>query len=153
MIDGNLNQIFNAKMTASISFSLYLELMVIHTLTSSWKKPFGICSICSSESKSVGSSGRNCWRVRFAALSRLSKRGRLGERASVSSLRSTSLTTSHARLKTSSSASCLTRHLIFAATIPPTGACSMVVVVPPKVEDVTRSFFLGQTCQKSEETI
>ena len=86
---GHGYSIFNAKMTASISFSLYLELMVIHTLTSSWKKPFGICSICSSESKSVGSSGRNCWRVRLAVLSRLSKRGRLGERASVSSLRST----------------------------------------------------------------
>ena len=92
------------------------------TFTSSRKKPSGIWSSSSSKSKSFGSCGRNCWRVRLAVLCRLSKRGRLGQGASVSSLRSTSLTTSDADLKTSCLASCLTRHFIFAATNPPTGA-------------------------------
>ena len=109
-------------MTGSILLYLYLSLMVTLTLISSRKKSSGICSICRSKSKSVGSCSRNCWWVRLAVLCRLSKRGRLGQGASVSSVRSTSLTTSDAGLKTSCLASCLTRHLIFAATIPTTGA-------------------------------
>lgn len=101
---------------------LYLTGGHMLTLTSSRKKPSGICSICRSKSKSFGSCGRNFWRVRLAVLCRLAMRGRQGQGASVSSLSSTSLTTSDAGLKTSCLASCLTRHLIFAATIPPTGA-------------------------------
>ena len=107
------------------------------TLTSSRKKPSGIFSICRSKCKSFGSSGRNCWRVQLAVLCRLSMRGRQGQGASVSSLRSTSLTqVSDARLKTSCLASCLTRHLIFVATIPPTGGAWLWWFLPNRTPNL-----------------